>query len=171
MDFAMGLETLAFVALSAVGASQKMSAARKQAKADVAEAEMQMQQHARDVKRKSASLTASFFNSGLALEGTPMASIMGFLDTGIADLTQMQSVANRRAKNIITSARSDAIQGIVSSFASSSALSSIGSGLSDFGSAFSKQFNPITQVGGKLGTPTSPAGLWASSSQPLPWRS
>lgn len=130
----MGLETaliVGFTALQAVGSIQQSKA---QAKAVVQQANINMQNKAKETMLKAARVQSSFLTSGLTLEGTPMAVIEDTFNTGLQDLNQIRSNANTEAKNIISAGRSEALGKLASGF----------SGM-DFGSmASSGSFNSIT---------------------------
>jgi hypothetical protein len=125
----MGWETLAFVALEGLSARETMKSAKKEAKAVVAEGNINMKNKAKEVARKTASLTTSFLSSGLAFEGTPQNVVNSVFDSGIEDLELMATNYNTKSKNIISSARTEALSGLASSFMGASFGSDIGSSI------------------------------------------
>lgn len=123
----MGIETIAFLALSAVSASMKMNDAKKQAEGVAREGELVAKEKAKEVRYKVARQTSSFLNSGLTLEGTPQDVIGETFSTGKEDIGNIQSNYNAKSKNIISSARTEAIGQIAGSFAGASLGGSAGS--------------------------------------------
>lgn len=112
----MGIETALFLALSVISASGKMNQAKSAAGQTVANGEIAAKEKAKEVRYKVARQTSSFLNSGLTLEGTPQDVIGDTFDTGLQDIGQIRTNANNQSKNIISSARSEAIGQIAGSF-------------------------------------------------------
>lgn len=145
----MGLETIAFIALTSISAAQKMSAARSTAKQVVNNAALQndallkegtlaTKEKSKEIRQRAAALEASFLNSGVTLEGTPEQSISEILDTGKEDIlniagnynNKMNSItssANATSKNTVRQGRTQAIDTITSSLGGSLTGGSIGS--------------------------------------------
>lgn len=114
----MGLETIAIIGLTALKVSQQMETAKENAKAINANAAMQAEtlaanaaaiskegslaakNKAQQVALKAASQQSSFLNSGLTLEGTPMAVIQGTFDTGLEDVNQILENYGTQSKNL-----------------------------------------------------------------------
>lgn len=131
----MGLETALFIGLNLFSAASQQSAAKKQAKATIAEGNIVAANKAKEVARRAAAQQVSFLNSGLTLEGTPMNVIESTFNTGLEDINQIGANYNTAAKNQISAGRSAALSTLASSF-SSVAMPSIGG---------SSAFNGITQ--------------------------
>tara|TARA_R110000851_G_scaffold246062_1_gene398765 strand:- start:6495 stop:6962 length:468 start_codon:yes stop_codon:yes gene_type:complete len=112
--------TAALIGLSVFSAVSSIGAAEDQAEATVEQANLEAENKAKQVRLKAASQQVSFLNSGLTLDGTPLSAIQNTFDTGISDVNQITSNANTQAKNIISSARTDAIGSIAGSFAGAS---------------------------------------------------
>lgn len=140
----MGIETIAFAALTAMSAISKISAGKQQAKAAIQEGNINAANKAKETRYKAARQTLSFLNSGLTLEGTPSSVVDDTYATGIADTNQIISNANSKSKNIIAQSRSEAISTIASSFAGagmgSSMSGSMGSMFSTAGSYLPESF-------------------------------
>lgn len=147
----MGLETIAFVALTAFKASSSLKAGKEQGKAIAQNATAQAQlaidqgnfaskEKAKEIRAKAARQTSSFLNSGITLEGTPSTVIGETFSTGLEDLDQIKKNSETQANNIINSGRSGAknayssgrnqaisdIVGGFSSFAAPSTFDAIG---------------------------------------------
>lgn len=114
----MGIEVALIMA--AVSAVSSISAANKQAKQVVAQGEVAAMNKAKEVNARTARAQANFLNSGLSLEGTPMAAIQGMYDVGLQDVKQLRSNVNSQAKNIIAEGRNKALSALASSFAMAS---------------------------------------------------
>jgi len=112
-------QALLFVALAGLQARQTIQQGKQQAKAVTQRAELDARNKALEVKRRTAALQSSFLSSGFELEGTPISSITGIFDTGIADINQIGINANKQSKNIMQNARSNALEGLLSAAASS----------------------------------------------------
>lgn len=108
----MGIETAIIVGLTAASAISGISAAKKEAKASIAEGNIALSNKAKEIKYKTGSLTSSFLNSGLTLEGTPMNVIEQAYNTGLEDLGAISSKYNTNSKNIMAKARTQAIMGL-----------------------------------------------------------
>lgn len=113
----MGWETALFLGLEVAKGVQGVRQAKQEAKAVVAEANIQAANKAKEVRRQVAASKMSFLSSGLSLEGTPMISMQGVFDTGLQDIGQIVSNANSKSKRIMSSARSDFMSGIMDSVA------------------------------------------------------
>ena len=128
----MGIET-AIIALGVgsalFGAVSAGNQAEATAKATVAEGDLKASELAKDARLKAARAQTSFLNSGLLLEGSPMASIDSIFTTGLEDVAQTQSNAQTAGKNAARKGRSDAIGGLLS------ATSSVLGGVSGMGGA------------------------------------
>lgn len=120
----MGLETIAIIGLTALQARSSMRQAEDQAEAVVSEANINAENRGRQTRMNAARQQVSFLNSGLTLEGTPMAAIQNTFSTGITDINQITTNANKQAKNIMGAARMEAI----SSFAKMGMGMSFGGG-------------------------------------------
>ena len=146
--------TIAFVALSAFKATSATSAARKEAKATIAEGNIVAANKAKEVARKAATQRVSFLNSGLTLEGTPMNVIDSGFAAGLEDINQIRANYNTRAKNQISAGRTSAISALASGFGSAA----IAGGFGDF-------FGPSANVS------ANPAlGEFGPFDNSLPWR-
>lgn len=123
----MGAASILFLGLTALSAGSKFSAARDQAKEVVRQSEVAGKERAKSTRLKAARQTVSFLNSGITLEGTSGDIVSETFDTGIADIKQISRNANVKSRNIVSSARTDAISSIVSSAAGAGFGTSAGS--------------------------------------------
>lgn len=114
----MGLETALILGAALFTADQQIRQSEKQAKAEVEAADIQNKERAKRTKALAARQKVSFLQSGLALEGTPMAAVQGVFDTGIEDINLASRNANTRASNIVSQGRSAAIGTLMSTGAS-----------------------------------------------------
>jgi len=112
----MGVTTAIMLGLTTLSAMSSMSNANKEAKAAIAEGNIVAANKAKETKLKAARLQTSFLNSGLTLEGTPMAAIDDTFSTGLADIGQISSNYNNKAKSAINKGRSQALSGFASAF-------------------------------------------------------
>lgn len=108
----MGLETALLIGFAAAKSYAEVSAAKKEAKGVVAQAEQEANAKAKAVRQKASQAKVSFLNSGLTLEGTPELSIQGILEAGQQDIGQLAANANTKAKTLIGNARTKAILNI-----------------------------------------------------------
>jgi len=113
---------IAGIGLATVSAISGMSAADKAAKATIREGNLVAANKAKETKLKAARLQTSFLNSGLTLEGTPMAAIDDTFNTGLADIEQIGSNYNNQAKKIISNARTSALTGLATAVISAGAM-------------------------------------------------
>lgn len=102
----MGIETFILAAKVASAISGFMGA-RQQAKATVAEGKLEAERRRDVVKAEAAQQKTSFLSSGLTLAGTPQDVLESTFTTGIADVNQIISNANRQSKNIMSQARTN----------------------------------------------------------------
>lgn len=114
----MGVETLLFAGMLGQAYGQ-ISAAKKEAKALVAQGEIEAKNKAKQVKYGAASLTSSFLNSGITLDGSPMAAIMGYYENGLEDINAYRASVNAKSKSVISAGRSKAIGTLMSAAAMS----------------------------------------------------
>lgn len=131
----MGIETIAFAALTGLSAIQSINQSKKEAAATVREGELATKEKAKEVRYKAARQTVSFLNSGLTLEGTPNAVIGETYSTGLEDINNIRSNYNTKSKNIISAGRTEAIGKIASGFGN---FAMGGGGGSMFGSTMSQ---------------------------------
>ena len=108
-----------------------MSAAKDAAKDAVRQGDLDASNKSKEVQLRAARQQVSFLNSGLTLDGTPMAAIQSTFKTGLDDINLIQSNAQRRSNNIYSQGRTQAIGTIASGFSGIS-TSGGGSGISDF---------------------------------------
>lgn len=139
----MGWETLAIVGFSALSGVVGMNQANSQAKGIARQGEIAAQDSANATIRSTGKLTTSFLNSGLTLEGGPMDVLKQAFRGGYTDIERIRSNANASAKNVVSSARTKAIQGLATSFAGASAASSIFSGVGDFATDVGNGFGSV----------------------------
>lgn len=155
----MGIETVLFLGLTALKASQQISAGRDQAKdindiaaanakVAVAEGDIASKNKAQEVALKAARTTSSFLSSGLTLEGTPMSAIQNTFDVGLEDVNQIISNTSARSRNIVAQGVSQASSAFETG--RSAAMETVVSGVS--GASFG------SLGGGTAGT-TSAAGF------------
>lgn len=123
----MGIETILFAAFTGLKAISQMNAAEAQAKETVKEGNLAASQEAIKVKYAAAKQTASFLSSGITLEGTPMDVVNETFKTGQQDIDNIRQNYDSKAKQQISSGRSQAIGTIVGGFAGASTGGSIGS--------------------------------------------
>lgn len=116
----MGIETaiILAVASTALGAMNTMKQASQQAKAVVKTANINAMNKAKQTALKAGAQQTSFLNSGLTLEGTPMGAISETFKTGLEDIELIRSNANTESKNIMSNARMQVFQSILSTGAS-----------------------------------------------------
>lgn len=131
----MGIETAIILGLTALSAVSTMSAANKEAEAAIKEGNIVAANKAKETKLKAARLQTSFLNSGLTLEGTPMATINDTFSTGLADINQISSNYNSKAKAAISKGRSSVLSSFASTF--------MGMGAAEAG--LSKMFTSATE--------------------------
>ncbi len=142
----MGIETAIIIGLTALAADAKIGQANKQANAVVDEGRLAAANKAAAVKSKASRAKVSFLNSGLELEGTPIAALTGIFDAGVNDINRIAEGANIKASNITSAARAQAI----SSLAMGVAMGAMGGGGSPTmgGDAFSAGTAASTTAGG-----------------------
>ena len=123
----MGFDPLsmAMIAMSVASAGMSMSNAKSEAKAVTKQATLDAKNKAIQTTAKAASQKTSFLTSGFTLEGTPMSVLESTYSTGKEDINQIISNANTQSKNIMSSARSKAMQQIAGSFMGSGMGSSM----------------------------------------------
>lgn len=105
----MGIETIVILGLSLLQADAAISQSEDQAKAVINQANLDAENKAKETRFRAARQQVSFLNSGLTLDGTPMAAIQSTFKTGLEDVNQISSNANAQAKNIISAGRAEAI--------------------------------------------------------------
>lgn len=105
----MGLETIAILGLALFQADAAIGASEDQADAVISQANLDAENKAKETRLLAARQQVSFLNSGLTLDGTPMSAIQNTFKTGLEDVNQITSNANKQAKNIISAGRSEAI--------------------------------------------------------------
>jgi len=129
----MGIETVAFLAFSAISAASQMKAAQSEAKAKVQEGTIAAQNKAKETLYNTARLQSSFLNSGLTLDGTPRSVIDAEYGQGFTDTNMIINNTNTASKNIINKGRTAAlssIAGSLDSFAMPASVSGFGSDVS-----------------------------------------
>ena len=119
----MGIETIALIGLAAASAASGISNAKDEAKSVVEQANIDAETSSKKTILKAARQRSSFLNSGLLLEGTPLAAIDDTFNIGIQDIDQITSNANAKSKNIVSSARTEALTSLAGT-----AMGSVGSG-------------------------------------------
>jgi hypothetical protein len=131
--------TAIMIGLSVASAASQQSAAKKQAKATIAEGNIVAANKAKEVARKAATQRVSFLNSGVTLDGTPMNVIESTFNTGLEDINQISSNYNTAAKNQIAAGRSAAIQSLAGGLSNVAlpSMSNIGSGIGNVASGWS----------------------------------
>lgn len=127
----MGWETLAIVGFQAISGIQGMSAANKQAKAGIQVAEQNAMTTAQNTLRSTGKLTTSFLQSGLTLEGGPMDVLKQAFGQGYTDIGRIKSNADANSKNIVSAARTKALQGLASSAAGAAGAAGLGGAAND----------------------------------------
>lgn len=110
----MGIETIAIIGLSLLQADAAISQSENEAQAVVDQANIDAENKAKETRMLAARQQVSFLNSGLTLEGTPMAAIQNTFSTGLQDINQITTNANKQSKNIIKAGRMEAIGKIAS---------------------------------------------------------
>ena len=123
----MGVETAIILGLTALSAVSTMSAANKKADAEIEQGNILAANKAKETKLKAARLQTSFLNSGLTLEGTPMATINDTFSTGLSDIEQIRSNANNKAKTALAEGRSSVLSGLATSFIAAGGAKWLGS--------------------------------------------
>lgn len=117
-------QALLFVALAGLQARQTIQQGKQEAKAVTQKAELDARNKALEIRRRTAALQSSFLSSGFEMEGTPISSITGVFDAGIADINQIGTNANIQSKNIMQNARSNALNNLLST-ATTAGLTSV----------------------------------------------
>lgn len=126
----MGVDpiSIALIAASVYSAGTTLKNAKSQAKAVTATAETNAQNKAIQTAAKAAYQRTSFLSSGFTLEGTPTSVLNSTYYTGRQDINQIISNANIQSKNIMSQARSSAIESLMST----AAMSGISSGFGNY---------------------------------------
>lgn len=110
----MGLETIAILGLSLLQADAQIKQSEDQAQAVIDQANLDAENKSKETRLRAARQQVSFLNSGLTLQGTPLAAINNTFQIGIADINQITSNAEKQAKNIISSGRTQALSSLAS---------------------------------------------------------
>lgn len=126
----MGWEAVATVGSSLLSSRSTMKQGQANANAEIQQAGYEAKDTADNTLRTAGKLQTSFLQSGLSLEGGPMAVLMQAFAKGTTDIGRITSNANTAAKNDINTARTKALQGLSTGVVSGS--SSIFSGLDGF---------------------------------------
>jgi len=143
-----------------LSARSQAKTAKAEARQVVAQGALDAANQAKATRIKAARIKSSFLQSGLELEGTPIAAINDTFTTGLADTNQIVSNANMRSRNIMQTAKSAAIGSLVSSIGMAAmgggfGGSAGGTGSSGFSSIFGKSAGQ--QVGSIFSSsPTGP---------------
>lgn len=116
----MGVETAIIIGLSAASAVGQISNAKREAKDVVKQGNLETANKAKQVIARTAAAQSSFLNSGLTLEGTPSGALNSMFDSGIADIQQIGSNYNSKAKSIISQGRTAALGTLAGAFAGAS---------------------------------------------------
>lgn len=103
----MGVELL--VAATVLSAAAGMSSARKQAKAQMQQAEGEAQNKRQEVMQRQSALKTSFLSSGFTLDGTPSSVFEQVARIGQKDVNSILSNSVTAAKNTVGAARAEAI--------------------------------------------------------------
>ena len=101
--------TLAIIGLTAFQAVSQIKQSEREAEATVKAGDLQAEAKGKETRLRAARAKSSFLTSGLTLEGTPMAAIGDIFKTGLEDIDQISTNTNTRAKNIISSGRTQAL--------------------------------------------------------------
>jgi len=152
----MGWETLAIVGFQAISGAAGMSSANKQAKAITRQGEQEAMATAQNTLRTAGKLQTSFLQSGLTLEGGPMDVLKQAFGQGYTDIGRIKSNADAGAKNVVSAARTKALQGLASGVAGAAGASAAG-GLFDDVTFGTGSFDGFGQSVGSLFDP-SPTG-------------
>lgn len=137
----MGWETVAIVGFKALGAMNTVKQAKAEGKAISQEAERNALTVADNTVRKAGSLTTSFLQSGITLEGGPMDVIARAFKQGTTDINRISANAYHASKNIVSKARSQAIQDLAGAATGSNMFSSVGNFGTDVSNGFSSMAN------------------------------
>lgn len=109
----MGIETAIIIGLTVGSGLMKADAAIRKSESDanaaVDQADLAAENKGKEVRLKAARQQVSFINSGLTLDGTPMSVIQSTFNVGLEDIDQIQTNAQRVAKNSLKAGRSAAI--------------------------------------------------------------
>lgn len=151
----MGWETFALVGARVAGAAvtnrQNNKIAKANANATVAQAGLDAENAAHDTVRDVGKLTTSFLNAGISLDGGPNELIARSFKSGNERISRIVGNANTQSKNIISQARSKAIENLISSVSQSFAGANIGQTVGNFASDFSGGIDAMGQ-GSNFGT-------------------
>lgn len=110
----MGVEIALILSIGStlLVADQVARSAQSEAKATVAAGDIAAENKAKQTRLRAARQQLSFINSGLTLEGTPMAVLEGTFATGLEDIQQIQSNAQTTAKNALRAGRTQVLSGL-----------------------------------------------------------
>lgn len=124
----MGWETAAAAGFSILSASNKIDQGKAQAQALADQGTYQEKNIADNTVRTTGKLQTSFLNSGIALDdlGGTSAVIGQAFNQGYTDIERTRSNADNASKNAYNSARTAALEGLVSSAAGKAIGSSVG---------------------------------------------
>lgn len=164
----MGWETLVIAGASAFNAYNTNKQGTAQAKAIARQGEQQAQNSADNSVRSIGSLQTSFLQSGLTLEGGPMAVLSQAGVKGQTDISRIAENANAASKNAVSAARTKALEQLSSGATNSSFMSSAGSFATDFGNGFTDSLNNA----GTFQTGATPGDMnFVTDTRPisLPW--
>lgn len=166
----MGLETIAILGLSLLQAHGAISQSEDEAQAVIDRANIDAENKSKETRLRAARQQVSFLNSGLTLEGTPMSAIQSTFSTGIKDIDQITTNANKHAKNIISSGRMQALSHLASGISGSFGGGNIfgASNTGGFGNFGHDIFGTSLSTGG--GGQIVGGGLFGSPSVPIPGR-
>lgn len=148
-----------------------MKQGKAEAKAYAREGEEAAMLTAEDTVRHAGDLTTSFLQSGISLEGGPTDVIARAFGRGRTDIGRIEANANARAKTVYSKARTQALDGLVSSAFGQSAMSGMGGIVNDFTGGFTSGFdNAATyQTGATPGMGSTWVAPWQAEAE-LPWR-
>ncbi len=121
-----GGTSAAMIALTAVSAIGKMSAASAQADAAVTQGNQEASNQVIKTDIQAGQATAGFLSSGFTFAGTAKAAVNDIYATGITDVNRINSNAKTTATNDIAAGRSAAIAGIASTAGMAAAGGSMG---------------------------------------------
>lgn len=130
----MGIETLAFAALTTLSAVSSMKQANAQAVATITNTNIENENTVKTTNLNADSVKASFLNSGFGFTGTPELAVNDVFNTGMTNIKNNINSGNTTASNQVAAGRAAAIKTIAASAGLAAAGGSAGS-LFDSGTA------------------------------------
>lgn len=142
----MGIETAVLVGSMALGGASAIgnyNQSKSDARREVKEGAVVAENRKKEIQQLAARQRVSFLQAGVELEGTPQNVIQDTYNTGIADINNINTTYNQRAKNMINAGRTKLFGDIASiGMQGVSAMGGFGSGVENM--AGQSSYNPAT---------------------------